>query len=255
MEHQREPGKHVGDLFQTGKIQFRFAFELVSPVAGADGDGQGVHTGPFHKFHSLVRIRIGGVFGVDLYGIFHAGQFAQFGFHHDPFVVGIVHHPFGQFDVFFKRIFGAVDHDRGKTAVHAGLADIEISAVIQVQGNGQTGVFHGGFHQVQQVAVLGVFPGPGGYLQDQGRFFFFGSIHNALDDFHIVDVKGANGIMAFVGFLEHFFRGYKWHGETSLSISYFLLYHTFRKSGGRGAVISTGLPVKGSRKATFQAWR
>ena len=103
--------------------------------------------------------------------------------------------------------------------------------------------------------MLGIFPGPGGYLQDQGRFFFFGSIHNALDDFHIVDVKGANGIMAFVGFLEHFFRGYKWHGETSLSISYFLLYHTFRKSGGRGAVISTGLPVKGSRKATFQAWR
>ena len=76
MEYQGEAGQQVGDFFQTGKVQFGFAFKFVGAVAGADGDGQGVNAGAFYEFYSLVRIGVGGVFGVDLDGIFYAGQFA-----------------------------------------------------------------------------------------------------------------------------------------------------------------------------------
>ena len=73
MQYQRVTGQHVGDLLQTGEIQFRFAFKFVGAMAGADGNSQAVAAGTFHKFYGLIRIRVGGVLGSNLYGIFHAG--------------------------------------------------------------------------------------------------------------------------------------------------------------------------------------
>ena len=205
MQYQRVTGQHVGDLLQTGEIQFRFAFKFVGAVAGADGNGQAVAAGTFHKFYGLIRIRVGGVFGSNFNGVFHAGQFAQFRFYDHAFAVGIIYHTFGQFNVFFKRILGTVDHNGSEAAVHAVFADFKISAVIQMQADGKTGVFYCRFHQLGQINMLGIFAGAGGNLQDQRSLFLYGGFHDTLDDLHVVNIERTNSIVPFIGFFEHFF--------------------------------------------------
>ena len=114
-------------------------------------------------------------------------------------LVGILHHLAGEGDVVLKGVLGPVDHHRGKAAVDAGLADLKVLAMVQVQGDGQAGVSHGGLHQLHQVGVVGVLPGPGGDLEDDGSVDLLGCLGDALDDLHIVDVEGADGVAAVVG--------------------------------------------------------
>ena len=58
--------------------------------------------------------------------------------------------------------------------------------------------------------------GVGGYLEDDRALELTGSLGDALDDFHIVDVESADSIAAIIGFRKHFFRGYKRHNTNLL---------------------------------------
>ena len=136
--------------------------------------------------------------------LFHTGQAAQFGFDPHALVVGVFDHFFGLGDVFFKRQVGTVDHDRRKPAVNDFLADLEIGSMIQMENNGQVLVFHGRLHQFANVDKPRVLLGSCGNLENEGRFFLVTGLHDALDDFHIVDVEGTDGKSFLVGTVEHF---------------------------------------------------
>ena len=96
--------------------------------------------------------------------------------HHDAVVMGVLNDLLGQGDVLLKGLAGTVDHDGGKAAVDAGLAGLEVGAVIQMQGDGQVGVFDDGrLDQLHQISVVGVSAGALGHLEDDGRLLLAGT--------------------------------------------------------------------------------
>ena len=114
---------------------------------------------------------------------------------------------------------GAVDHDRGEAAVDAGLAGLEVGAVVQMQGDGQLGVAQdGSLDQLHQVVVVRIGAGALGDLEDDRGLLLGAGFGDALDDFHIVDIERADGVAAVVGLLEHFGRGYERHNNSSFFV-------------------------------------
>ncbi len=88
------------------------------------------------EFLHLFGMGVGGVLGGDLDVVLDAGQGAQLGFHHDAVVVGVLDDLLGDLDVLLKGLGGAVDHNGGEAAVDAGLAGLEVRAVVQMQRDG-----------------------------------------------------------------------------------------------------------------------
>ena len=208
MENQREVGEQIGDFFQTSEVQFRFTFEFVSAMAGADGNSQGVNASAFNKFYSLVRVSVGSVSSCNFNCVFYACQFTKFSFNYNAFVVSIVYNAFSQFNIFFKGVFAAVNHNGGEATVNASLADFEIFTVVKVQADGQAAVFNCSFNQFHQVNVASVFTSASGNLQNEGSLFNFCCFNDTLDDFHVIYVESTNSILAFIGFFKHFSRCY-----------------------------------------------
>ena len=127
----------------------------------------------------------------------------------------------GDADVFFKFVLGAVDHDGGKAVVHTLLADVKIFAVIQMQRDIQSGIEDGCFHELQKVSGFGVFARACGYLQDQRRLFELCRLHDALNDFHIIDIKCADGVVRRQRLGKHVFGCYECH---SFLLKVFILF-------------------------------
>ena len=84
-----------------------------------------------------------------------------------------------------------------------------------MQADGQTGLDHGSLYQLNQIGVVGIFPGTGRYLQDQRRLQLLGGLGDALHNLHVVDIECTNGVPAIVGFFEHFRTGDQWHSIIS----------------------------------------
>ena len=186
--------------------------ELVGAVAGADGDGQGVAARLGDKLLHLLGVGVVGLLGGDLHVVLDAGQSAQLGLYHHAVVVGVLHNLLGDLDVLLEGLGGGVDHDGGKAAVDAGLAGLKVGAVVQMQHDGDVGALDdGGLHQLHQIGVVGVGPGALGHLEDQRSIQIPGSLSDALDDLHVVDVERADGVSAVVGFPEHFLGSNKAH--------------------------------------------
>ncbi len=117
--------------------------------------------------------------------------------------MGVIYNLFGQGDVVLKAVLGAVNHHGGKTAVNAGFADSKILAVVQMQSQIQSAVLNGGLHQLHQINMLGIFACAGANLQNQRRFCFLGGFSDALNNLHIVDVEGSDGVPSVIGFFKH----------------------------------------------------
>ena len=216
MQHQGVAGHELADFFQAFKVEFGFALKFIRPVAGTDGDGQGVAARALHKLHGLVRVGVNGFFRGDF--VFHTGQPAELGLHPDAARPGVIHHFFGQGDVFFEGQVRAVDHHRGETAVNAGLADGEVLAVVEVEHEGQVAFQKGRFHQLDQIILPGVFARAGGHLKNGRGLLFRGRFNNALDDFHIIDVESAHGVAFFVGSFKQKFGTDQGHGSDLRSV-------------------------------------
>ena len=219
VQNDGEAGQTLADLLQDIEAQLGLlaGLELVGAVAGADGDGQGVYAGAGHKFLYLGGVGELGVRLADIDGVLDAGQLAQLALYHDAALVGVFHHLAGHGDVFFKVQLGTVDHHGGKTAVDAVLADLEAVAVIEVQRDGNIGIQHGGLHQLGEVNMLGVLAGAGGNLQDDRGLLQLGGLGDGLNDLHVVDIEGADGVAALVGLAEHFLGSDQWHNISSLN--------------------------------------
>ena len=218
VQYDGEAGQTALHLFQNVKTQLRLlaGLKLVGAVAGADGDGQGVHTGAVYEILNLFRAGVALVTGLYLYIIFHAGQGAKLALNHYTVGVGILNHLFGQSNVLLIGLAGAVDHHGGEAAVNAGLAGLKIRAVIQVQGDGQTGLFGGSLYHSNQVVVRGVLACAGGALQDHRGVQLLGCTGDALHDLHVIYIESTDGVTALISLLEHFGSCYQWHSVLSI---------------------------------------
>src|SRR5699024_9777127 len=190
------------------KLGFLAGFELESAVAGSDSDCQGIHAGAGYKLLYLVRTGVGSVSVAYFYIILDACQLSQLALYYNTFAVSVLNHFFGQSDVLLEGMMRAVDHNRSKSAVDAGYADIEISAVIQVQSDGNIILNESCLHQFYQIGMVGIFSGAGGNLQDQGGFQFSRCFCDTLNDLHVVDIERADGVSSVIGLFEHLCRCY-----------------------------------------------
>ena len=227
MEYDRESGQTLADLFQNVETQRRrnehtvgiaralLRLELVRAVAGADGDGEGIHAGLCHKFFHFFRTRVGGILRRYLYVVLYARQSAQLTLDDDTSFVRIFHDLAGQGDVVLECVVGAVDHNGGKAAVDARLADLKIRAVVEVEGEVDVRVTDRGLCQRHQIFLLRVLARACGYLQHNGRTKLACRFRDCLDDLQVVDVERTDGVAAFVCLAEHFLCGNECHTKIS----------------------------------------
>ena len=230
MQHDGEAGQALGDLLQHVEPQRRgnqdallipgalVSGELISAVAGADGDGQRVTAGLGDELLDLFGTGVGSGVGSDLDVVLDTGQGAQLGLDHDTVVMGVLDNLAGDLDVLGKGLGGGVDHNGGKAAVDAGLAGLKVRAMVQMQGDGNLGALqNSGLDQLHQVGVVGIGAGALGHLQDDGSLLLTAGFGDALHDFHIVHVESTDGVAAVIGLLKHFGSSNKRHGKHSFS--------------------------------------
>ena len=212
-----EPGQPVHDFLQDIKAQLRFlaGFKFESAMAGANGNGQRIDAGAVYKILNLVRVSIIGLVGFHADFVFHAGELTQFAFNGDAACMCIIHHFFGNRHVFLIIEMGTVDHNGGKAAVNALLAQLKAGAVIKMQRNRQAGFFHRRLYHMIQIAVMRVFAGRTRNLQNNRGIQFLAGFHNALHNFHIVHVERADRITAVIRLFKHVLCVYEWHNKTS----------------------------------------
>jgi hypothetical protein len=74
--------------------------------------------------------------------------------------------------------------------------------VVEVNGDRDVGEADGGFDEFLEVDRVGVLPGAFGDLEHDGGFFLFAGFDDGLEQFHVVDVEGAEGVFAAEGFGE-----------------------------------------------------
>lgn len=104
MKYDGKTGQTPGDLLQNVESQLRLGagFEFIGPVGGANGNRQGVTAGTLYKFLDILGTGIGGVSSRDVDIVLDAGQGAQFRFHHNAVVMGILYDLFGHSDILLK---------------------------------------------------------------------------------------------------------------------------------------------------------
>ena len=204
MQHDGETGQALGDFLQNVEAQLGLALELEGAVAGADGDGQAVAAGAGRELLDLLGAGVAGILGGHLHVVLHAGQAAQLGLDGHVAVVRVLDDLAGQGDVLLKGQVAAVDHDAGEAAVDAALAGLKVGAVVQMHHDGQVGIRDGGLDHLHEVDVLGILARARAHLQNEGSVFHLRALGDALDDFHVVDVEGADGVTVLVSLFEHF---------------------------------------------------
>ena len=131
-------------------------------------------------------------------------------------VVRIFHYLLGNGNILGKRLGAGVDHYRGKTRIDTILTGLKISTMVQMEGNGQARILHSGLHQLTQVDGLGILAGPCRSLQNDRCLDLSRRLGNRLDDLHVVNIEGADGVALLIGLAEHFGGSYQWHSEQLL---------------------------------------
>ena len=217
------------DAFNRQDVASRLAGELVSAVAGANGNGQGVQLGPLDELSGLFRVcqklfaghdSIGpvAVFLVALHGL-QGAEAAQLTFHRHAQLVGHVDHLAGDFNVVLKTgdrfavsLQGAVHHYGAEAQVDGALAYRRALSMVLVHDDGDGGVaFHRGLNQVLEKVLTGVFAGAGAGLHDHGSAGFFGRLHDGLNLLQVVDVERRNRIVMRCSVVQKLAHGNECH--------------------------------------------
>ena len=167
MQHDREAGQTLGDFLQNVEAEGRrdedallvagalLGLELVCAVAGADGDGQRVAAGLGDELLDFFGMGVGGLVCGDLHFVLDAGQRAELRLDDDAAVMRVLNDLLGDLDVLCERLGGGVDHNGGEAAVDAGLAGLEVGAVVQMQNDGDIGAAnYGSLDQLDQIVVV-----------------------------------------------------------------------------------------------------
>ena len=147
-----------------------------------------------------------------------ADEHAQFAFHHAVVLVGVFDDAAANLDVFLERFVAAVDHHAGEPLVDALLAQLEGIAVVQMHGDGNVGRADGGLDQFFEINGVGVLAGALGNLEHDGRLLLLASLDDGLEQLHVVDVEGAQGVFALEGLGEQVFSMCQWHMSSNVIV-------------------------------------
>ena len=180
-------------------------------MARADGDGETVAAGAGHELLHVLGTGVGAVLGFNVNVVLHAGERTQLRLDDDAVVVRVLNDLAGESDVVLKGLAAAVDHDGGEAAVDAALAKLKAVAVVKMQCDRKSGLLLGSLDELDEIGVVGVGACAAGDLQNDGGLDLSGSLGDALNDLHVVDVESAYGIAALIRLAEHFFCGYDRH--------------------------------------------
>ena len=178
--------------------------ELVSAVGGADCDSQGVTAGAGYELLNLFRMGVGGILSRNLYVILNAGQSAELSLNDNTVSVSVLYDLLGLLNVLVERTGGAVDHNGGETAVDAGLAGLEVRAVVQMQGDRNIrALLNSCLYHLYEVGVVSVSACALGYLKNDRSVLLLASLGDTLNDLHVVHVESADSVAAVISLLEH----------------------------------------------------
>ena len=229
VQNDGEAGQTLLNFLEDVKAELGLGagLELVSAVAGADGDGEGVNTGSGDELLDFLGTGVGGILLGDVDIVLDAGETAELTLNNNAALVSVLNDLAGQGNVLLEGVLGTVDHNGGETAVDAGLADLKVLTVVEVDTDGQVGILNSSLDELHEVNVLGVLAGAGGNLQDESGVELLGSLGDALDNLHVVDVESADGVAVGIGMLEHFFAGNQSHDSISPFFKdfYSIFYH------------------------------
>src|SRR6266481_6408331 len=95
-------------------------------------------------------------------------------------LVGVVDHTLANLDVLVERLVTRIDHDTGKSLIDAVFAQLEGVAMIQMDGNGDSGETDRGFDELFEVDRVGIRAGASGNLQHHRGLLFFTSFDDGL---------------------------------------------------------------------------
>ena len=110
-----------------------FGSELVSAVAGTDGDGEAVATAAGAEIDYFLGLGVVAYLGC--YLVLYAGENTEFGFYGNVVSVSVFYDLLGEGDVLLVRQCGAVNHDTGETKVAATLAEFKTVTVVKVEAD------------------------------------------------------------------------------------------------------------------------
>ena len=207
VQNDRELRQTAGNLFQNVEAELRLlaGLELVSAVGGADRDRQRVNAGAGYEILNLRRIGVLVILSLNV--VLNAGELAQLSFYDNAVCVRILSNLLCDLDVLLVRHRGAVEHNRGKAAVDAVLAELEGVAVVQMQRDRDIRALdYSSLNHLEQIGVVRVSARALGYLKDNRSLLLLAGLSDTLNDLHIVHVESADGVAAVVGFLEHLGR-------------------------------------------------
>ena len=197
------------------------AGELVSAMAGANGDGQGVHPGLGHKVLGLQRVGqhlLVAEFALGAHTVFFArlaglqrAQAAQFALHRHAHGVRHFAHLLGHAHVVLVagRCLGigherAIHHHTRKARANGLLALCGGGTVVLMQNHRNVGVrLDSGQHQVAQIGLARVFARTGRSLQDDRAVGGLCGLHDGLHLFEVVDVECGHAVAEFGGVVEN----------------------------------------------------
>ena len=220
MHHQVGVGDGFVNLSDAADRQHfagGLAGEFVGAVAGADGDGQGIHLGLGHEVGGFGWVgqklavvegsfEAMAIFGFALTG-FERTQTAQLAFDADADGVGHVDHFLGDSDVVVVAggglgvgFQGAVHHHRSETVGGGAITSGRTIAVVLVHHHRNVRIcFDSGQNQVAQKIFTGVLTGSPRSLQDHRTIGFMGGLHDRLDLLQVVHVEGRDAVAVLSG--------------------------------------------------------
>ena len=211
MKNDREAGETLAYLFEDIEAQTGLALELICAVACTDSDSKRINTGLGDELLDLCGIGVHSVVGVDLNVILNACELTELTLNDNTALVSVLNYLAGQLDILLEGILGAVDHNGGKAAVDAALADIEICAVVEVESNVDARILYGCLSERHKVLMLSILTCACGNLHDNRRLVLLCSLCDSLNNLHIVDVESTDSVAAFISLLKHLCCCYKGH--------------------------------------------
>jgi hypothetical protein len=110
--------------------------------------------------------------------------------------MGIFHDPLANLGIFLERLVTAIDHDAREPLVDAFLAKLEGIPMVKMDRDGDIGSADSGLNELLKIDGTGVLAGALGDLEHDGGLLFLASLHDRLEQLHVVDVKGAKGVFA-----------------------------------------------------------
>ena len=169
MKDDREARDILDDLVKDIEAELRVCarLELESAVGRADRDREGIHACALHEFLHLFRTGVSRIFSGDVDVILDAGQSAELSLDDSALSVRVLDDLLRDLDVLLERLAGSVDHDGCEAVVHAGLAGLEIRAVIQMHDDVDVrAAKNSRFDKLLQIDRIRILAGAGGSLKN-----------------------------------------------------------------------------------------